>query len=244
MPIRAVIVLLLVLNLGVAAWWLSRPAAPDAPQVPPQPAGVPRLQLFEEKVGASTAAATAGTGTASLPVPTAVAVPSGPAAATPSPLPVAVSSLCFSLGPFADAAAASVAASRMVGQSVRRRPRETPGKGASGYNVFLPPSNDRDTAQALAGRIGAAGFDDYLLINSGALLNGIALGRYRSREAAERRQASLAAAGFAAQLQPIGQEGATQWWLDVEAAGNTSGTQLKALANAAQSRSLDCATLR
>ena len=250
MLIRAVIVLLLVLNLGVAAWWLSRPAAPDAPQAPPQPAGVPRLQLLGEKAGASTAASAGRTGTASLAVPTAVAAPAVPPAAAaaaapaPSPVPAAMPGRCFSLGPFADAAATSLAASRMVGQSVRRRPRETPGKGASGYNVFLPPGKDRDTAQALAGRIGAAGFDDYLVVNSGALLNGIALGRYRSREAAERRQASLVAAGFAAQLQPIGREGATQWWLDVEAAGNASGPQLKALAEAAQARSLDCATLR
>ena len=127
---------------------------------------------------------------------------------------------------------------------MRKRPREVPGKGASGYNVFLPPSTDRATAQALAQRIGAAGFDDYLVINSGDQVNGIALGRYRSREGAERRQSALAAAGFAAQLQAIGQEGASQWWLDVEASGDVTGPQLKALAASAQSRSLDCATLR
>ncbi|HYM87136.1 MAG TPA: SPOR domain-containing protein, partial [Pseudoxanthomonas sp.] len=94
-----------------------------------------------------------------------------------------------------------------------------------------------------AQRIGTAGFDDYLVVNSGDQLNGIALGRYGSREAAERRQSALAAAGFAAQLQAIGQEGAAQWWLDVEAPADI-GPQLKALAGSAQSRPLDCATLR
>ncbi|MET0808671.1 MAG: SPOR domain-containing protein [Pseudoxanthomonas sp.] len=240
MLIRAVIVLLLVLNLGVAAWWLSRPAATRSLPAPTQPGGVPRLQLLQEKAGAAIAAAPAVSAPAASPpdivtaaVPAAIAapVPAGPAQ-------------CFAIGPFADAAATSLAASRIVDQSVRRRPRETPGKGASGYNVVLPPSADRDTAQALARRIGAAGFDDYLVVNSGEQANGIALGRYRSREAAERRQASLAAAGFAAQLQPIGQEGAMQWWLEVEARADASGPQLKALAAAAQLRSLDCATLR
>ncbi|NDK38424.1 SPOR domain-containing protein [Pseudoxanthomonas gei] len=237
MLIRAVIVLLLVLNLGVAAWWLSRPPATGSRPVPAHPAGVPRLQLLEEK-GSAAAPATlappaASAGIVAADVPAAVAAPvtAGPAQ-------------CFAIGPFADADATRLAASRLVDQSVRRRPRETPGKGASGYNVVLPPSADRDTAQALARRIGAAGFDDYLVINSGEQANGIALGRYRSREAAERRQASLGAAGFAAQLQPIGQEGAMQWWLEVEARADASGPQLKALAAAAQLRSLDCATLR
>jgi len=240
MLIRAVIVLLLVLNLGVAAWWLSRPPATGSRPVPAHPAGVPRLQLLEEKGSAATAAApavltppAAASGIVAAEVPAAVAAPvsAGPAQ-------------CFAVGPFADAAATSLAASRLVDQSLRRRPREIPGKGASGYNVVLPPSADRDTAQALARRIGAAGFDDYLVINSGEQANGIALGRYRSREAAERRQAALVGAGFAAHLQPIGQEGAMQWWLEVEARADASGPQLKALAAAAQLRSLDCATLR
>lgn len=246
MLIRAVIVLLLVLNLGVAAWWLSRPGVGSAPPLPTQPAGVPRLQLFDE------AAAPAVAGSAGAVMPTVPTVPAPAVAAAQAPVAAELATItapsqpaqCFSLGPFADAAAANLAASRIVGQSVRRRPRETPGKGASGYNVLLPPSIDRETAQALASRIGAAGFDDYLVVNTGEQANAVALGRYRSRDAAERRQAALVAAGFPAQLQPIGQEGASQWWLDVEAAATANAPQLKSLAMAAQSRSLDCATLR
>lgn len=243
MPLRAVIVLLLVLNLGVAAWWLSRPSDASVPPLPAQPAGVPRLQLFDET---APPAAPGPTGAVVPALPTAaVAAPQAPIAAGMAPVtPPTKPAQCFSLGPFADAAATRMAESKIVGQSVRRRPRTTPGKGASGYNVFLPPSPDRDTAQALASRIGAAGFDDYLVVNTGEQANAVALGRYRSRDAAERRQAALVAAGFPAQLQPIGQEGATQWWLDVEAAAAASAPQLKALAVAAQSRSLDCATLR
>lgn len=44
---RALLVLLVVLNLGVAAWWLARPAATQPP-LPAVPEGVPRLQLVGE----------------------------------------------------------------------------------------------------------------------------------------------------------------------------------------------------
>ena len=99
-------------------------------------------------------------------------------------------------------------------------------------------------AQALAQRIGAAGFDDFLLINQGEQANGIALGRYGSREAAQRRQSALQAKGFQAQIQAVGAEGTAQWWLDVTAGEGAGAAQLKTLAAAAQSRSLDCAALR
>src|SRR5690606_41837747 len=47
MPARALLVLLVMLNLGVGLWWLLRPdPVPSPPWVPP--AGVPRLQLLGE----------------------------------------------------------------------------------------------------------------------------------------------------------------------------------------------------
>ena len=55
MLIRALIVLLIVLNLGAAAWWISRPAA-QAPALPEQPAGVARLQLLGESRATAKAA--------------------------------------------------------------------------------------------------------------------------------------------------------------------------------------------
>jgi len=49
---RALIVLLLVLNVGVAAWWATRPE-PPIPADRVQPVGVPRLQLVQERVDGS-----------------------------------------------------------------------------------------------------------------------------------------------------------------------------------------------
>ena len=237
MLIRALIVLLVVLNLGVAAWWLTRPAVAPVPTAAASE-GVARLQLLSEvKTTAASAAAVVAPAMTEV-VPAQQAVEPAPAVAVTTP------AQCFSLGPFADQAAAQAAVTRLGNQALRPRPREVPGKAASAYNVLLPPAADRETAQALAQRIGAAGFDDFLVINQGEQANGIALGRYGSREAAQRRQSALQAKGFPAQIQAVGGEGAAQWWLDVTAAEGVGATQLQALAAAAQSRSLDCTALR
>ena len=233
MLIRALIVLLIVLNVGVAVWWISRPG-PLPPSLPTQPADVPRLQLLSE----------AGTTTSPAPAPSPVSVPPPPAAMTAAAAEPATPAQCFSIGPFADQAAARSAAARIGSQATRSAPREAPGRTAQGYNVIMPPQADREAAQALAQRIGAAGFDDYLVVNSGEQTNGIALGRYRSREGAERRQSALQAAGFDAKLQPLGDESGAQWWLDVAAAAGVTASALRSGAGAAQSRSLDCTALR
>lgn len=251
MLIRALIVLLVVLNLGVAVWWLTRSAAPPVAMVA-EPEGIARLQLLSEAMPtASPATATATAVVAGVAVEAApveqAAVEQAPVEQVPGPVAataIAPPAQCFSLGPFADQASATAAAARLGNQALRPRTRELPGKAASAYNVVLPPAADRETAQALAQRIGAAGFDDFLLINQGEQANGIALGRYGSREAAQRRQSALQAKGFQAQIQAVGAEGTAQWWLDVTAGEGAGAAQLKTLAAAAQSRSLDCAALR
>ena len=247
MLIRALIVLLVVLNLGVAAWWLTRPAAPPVAMVA-EPEGIARLQLLSEAMPtvSPATAVVAGAAVEAAPVEQA-AVEQAPVEQVPGPVAaaaIAPPAQCFSLGPFNDSAAATAAATRLGKQALRTRPREVPGKAANAYNVILPAAANREAAQALAQRIGAAGFDDFLVINQGEQANGIALGRYGSREAAQRRQSALQAAGFQAQIQAVGGEGAAQWWLDLTAAEGAAAAQLQALSTATQSRSLDCAALR
>ncbi|MBD4726968.1 SPOR domain-containing protein [Xanthomonas citri pv. citri] len=111
MYVRALIVVLIVLNAGVALWWaLQPPSAP--PSAPPQPSGVARLELLPTVTGAgeavlpaaahtgsgsaaesastapapSTSTSTAS-GLASVPTPatSAVAGPSTPTSAAPTP---------------------------------------------------------------------------------------------------------------------------------------------------------------
>ncbi|MCC8669657.1 SPOR domain-containing protein [Xanthomonas arboricola] len=55
MYVRALIVVLIVLNAGVALWWALQPA-PAAVAAPPQPAGVARLEVLPSTAAASPAA--------------------------------------------------------------------------------------------------------------------------------------------------------------------------------------------
>lgn len=229
---RALIVLLIAINMGVAMWWLLRPD-PAAPAAAASPPGVPRLQLLSETKSLAAPAANA-------PAASATATPTPP----PAPAPAAtVPNQCFSLGPFADAATLRAAESRLRSRVVRLRSREAAPVAARAYSVVLPPYASRELAQDAADKIKAAGFDDFMLINSGDDANGIALGRYGSQDTAQRRQAALREAGFDAQIRPVGAPAAPAW-LDIEARADADRAGLRQEAGAAESPALDCASLR
>ena len=75
----------------------------------------------------------------------------------------------------------------------------------------LRTATRRRSCSALASRIAAAGFDDFLIVAEGAEAGSIALGRFSTPEAAGRRQQALRDAGFASQVHPLG--GNTDWLL-------------------------------
>ncbi|WP_355605618.1 SPOR domain-containing protein [Xanthomonas cannabis] len=100
MYVRALIVVLLILNAGVASWWAVQPP-PAPPAAPPPPAGVARLDVLPPRAvvamppAQETAAAAADVPPAAAPVPlqtapTAVVAPAStptPATARPVPAP-------------------------------------------------------------------------------------------------------------------------------------------------------------
>lgn len=211
MLIRALIVLLVALNLGVAAWWVLRDAPPP-PAPEPLPAGVMRLQLADE-------------------------VPAGvpPAVARPA----VAARQCFSLGPFEDTLAATRARERLDA-GVQVRLRREPIDSGQGWRVLIPPSDTIEDAQALARRIGEAGIEDYLVMREGADARAIALGRYGSEATARRRVEAMADAGFeGAVAQPLGD--AAQVWLDITAAADFDADAARTATGAAQRKALDCA---
>lgn len=226
---RALIVLLVILNLGVAAWWWGR-SEPVAEAPPATPVGVATLELVSTpQQGRGTQAA-------------------GDVASTP-PTPPVVAALpanaaCFRAGPYSDRGTAERSASPLGTRALRARARELPAAGASGYRVLLPPSASREQAQALAQRVGAAGFSDYLVVNDGDEANSVALGRYRSRDAALRRQDEMIAAGFDAQVRASGRGVATQWWLQLATPANTQADELRPLLAGAEIAPQSCAGLR
>ena len=232
MVTRALLILLLVLNVGVATWWATRtsPSLPTAAEPPP---GVARLQLVGEGSGAVAAMAPMATPAAAAVQPDAVASPAA-AVAVDSPAPQ-----CFSFGPFTDGQAVIAAQARLqpLTQRIVVRERRDSGRG---WRVLLPPLPSAEQAEATAQRIAAAGFGDYFVVREGAEANSIALGRYGNETAARRHAAAVVAAGFAARAEALG---VTQTWLDVSAAPGFDAPAAQRLAAAPERRSLDCAAL-
>jgi len=215
MLIRALIVLLLVLNIGVATWWLTRPSPEPSPVAAPSP--VPSLELVDE----------------SRPGPAAAAVPA-PAA------PVGLPGLCVSYGPFASAEAAAQARERVRPLSARARIREVAAGPSRGWKVWLPPYPSAEEVEAVSARVAAAGFSDRFVVREGRDANSLALGRFASEAPARQHAAALVAAGFPARAEPIG-SGQVSHWLDVTARP-ADAPRLGPLAAAGEAREFDCAT--
>ncbi|MBF6024984.1 SPOR domain-containing protein [Lysobacter niastensis] len=228
MFVRALVILLLVLNLGVAAWWaLHSPRPAPAPEA--LPLGVAKLQLLSE-AGPRPRAVVAS-------APAAPEMPASTEAASSAPMQ------CFSLGPFADGAAATAARAKLQAQVSRSAVREQKtADSGRGWRVYLPAQPSPSDAQALAQRITAAGFSDLFVVRDGAEANSIALGRYRSEDTARRRAEALIAAGFAAQAEPLG-EARTVHWLDVAAGPGFDAAVAQKAAAAAQRHDVACATV-
>lgn len=261
MLVRALLVLLLTLNLGVTAWWgLRAPASPPAPDAPPL--GIARLQLLSERdapaaranarpvssaptVALRDATASAPTPPAAAPTPAPVSPTTTPEAEAPAPEPVAAlakNARCYSFGPFENAELAASARQYLQPLAQRIGVREQRAAPARGWRVLLPPQPSREQAQAVAQRIAAAGFNDYFVVGDGAEAHAIALGRYRTEDAARKRAQALNAAGFAAQAEPLGDARASTW-LDV-VAGEGFDPDAAQSAIAVQRRGIDCAKLR
>ncbi|RNF82182.1 SPOR domain-containing protein [Montanilutibacter psychrotolerans] len=252
---RALLVLLLVLNLGVATWWLLRGPPPKAAPAP-LPVGAQRLQLTSEAAATAIhAAAAAGNGSDALvekpaaPTTTATAAVEAPAAETPAAeaaVPPAPTAQCLSLGPFASTGAVAQAQVQVKPLVERVSVRKQEPSRGRGWRVFQPPSADAAAADAAAQRIAAAGFSDYFVVREGAEANSVALGRYGSEAAARKRADALVAAGIPAQAAPVGGEGdaTTVYWLDVAAAAGFDAGKAQTLVAATERRQLDCRSLR
>jgi len=258
MLIRFLIVALAILNLGVALWWMTpRPAPATAPDV--RETGVATLELVPmDAVDAVDAAApavpaptgAAATAAAATPAPTPATAPDAArAAATATATPTAAVSApppqqqCASFGPFPSREQAQAAQAALRADLSRSQLREVQPKAAS-YRVLTAPAASREEAQAMARRIVGAGFSDYFIIAQGEDANAVALGQYRNREGAERRLATLVAAGFPARIVGNGVEAAASWWLDVAHADTASAADLHKRSGAAQRQALECARLR
>lgn len=260
---RFLIVILAILNVGVALWWMMPRTEPAPVPAKPEP-GVATLEVLPTPAPAVAAQpdAAPAAGVAPTPAPPApAATPAAEPALTPveqkpatpvetKPAEAVAAAVakpapeqCLSLGPFADRAKADAARTALGSDALRPRVREVAGgKPATSYRVVIPPAVSREEAQATVKRIAEAGISDYFIISQGDDANAIALGQYRSREGAERRLAAVTAAGFPARLTDNGSGEEASWWLDLATTG--APATLTRRAGAARQQSLDCARLR
>ncbi|ARZ72892.1 sporulation protein [Stenotrophomonas sp. WZN-1] len=150
---RALIVVLAILNLGVACWWLLRDA-PQPPAPPPQPAGVAELRWVPGGVDANAAAeATAAAPTAPLverePVEkTAVAATSAPA--TPAQPEVAKPQVAEAT----PVAAAAKPVTPPAPAPVPEKPVTPPVAAEPPRCIALGPFADRAAASSAQGKAG------------------------------------------------------------------------------------------
>lgn len=213
---RALLVLLAVLNLGVTAWWW-RHASTVVPVAADAGAGVAHLQLASER-------------------------PANAAVAPPPPAPLPDDAACFALGPFPDATSAARAQAQLAPQLLASRLVERAAGGARGWRVLVPPQATRADADAIAARIGAAGFNDVLVLRQGADANAVALGLYQGEAAARRRAGALAAAGFDVRAEPVG--ATLEPWLEIGLALGTDPAPLRTAAAVPRAEPAACDPLR
>ncbi|WP_182267070.1 SPOR domain-containing protein [Stenotrophomonas maltophilia] len=146
---RALIVVLAILNLGVACWWLLRDA-PQPPAPPPQPAGVAELRWVPGGVDAAAAAeATAAAPTAPLVErePAAkTAVAATPAPATPTKPEIAKPQV-------AEATPVAAAAKPVTPLAPAPAP-EKPAAAEPARCIALGPFADRAAASSAQGKAG------------------------------------------------------------------------------------------
>ncbi|WP_416203773.1 SPOR domain-containing protein [Xanthomonas euvesicatoria] len=176
MYVRALIVVLIVLNAGVALWWALQPP-PAPPPAPLQPTGVARLELLPTVTGAggpglpaaartgsgsaaesaSTAPATSpstASGPASVPTPTtpAVAGPAAPTSAAPPPATTAATQA--PRGAAETSAAANAAAKPAKGvAAAAAQPLPAPSPPAAERCASLGPFAARADAEAALARV-------------------------------------------------------------------------------------------
>lgn len=194
MFLRLLFLLLLALNIGVAAWLVF--GHPPTTSVAATDPGVPELKLLSEV--SSAAGGHAGTSGGSA---------AGGRAAAPG-------DRCMALGPFDTQADARKELQHVRAHVKRARFQEQTAEETTGWWVYLPALASRESALAAARKLSAAGIHDYYVITAGDNSNTISLGLFHDPDNARRRRDHVAALGFKPQLTQR-TESMPQYWVEL-----------------------------
>jgi hypothetical protein len=200
---RAIVLLLVVMNLGAFAWWTLHAGERPTP-VPTTQSGVAPLVLLSESESAHQRGSSDELDAAP-----------DPNSATPH---------CQSIGPLATPADLRRAMNTLTPLVGRIQYRQAHGSELHGYRVFVPALESRDAALEAARKLAAKDIKDYYVVTSGAQENTISLGLFRDLVNAEKRRDEVRALGFDARLEPR-LDDAQQYWIDVAVARDFDWSQ-------------------
>lgn len=150
MLVRALLVVLTILNLGVALWWATQPQTPAPAPLPALPAGVATLQLVPASVAAPPAAFAPPAASTAAPPPTAHAAPA-PAADVPAASALAADAPAATAVPATAAPAPAAAAPQPP-----KAPSVAAAAAAAPVCLSLGPYSDRAAAETAAAALGTA----------------------------------------------------------------------------------------
>ncbi|MBS0569608.1 MAG: SPOR domain-containing protein [Proteobacteria bacterium] len=177
---RLFFLLLLALNVGVAAWLAFGPR-PTARAFAPTDPGVSELVLLSERDRGGDASA------AEL-------------ASAPETEADLRNETCVSIGPFPTQADMRAVLNALTPLVPRIQYRDAHTTETRGFWVFLPAQPSREKALALARALSNKGVRDYYVVTAGDQQNTISLGLFHEQANAQKRLNEIAALGFAPQL--------------------------------------------
>lgn len=120
---------------------------------------------------------------------------------------------CATLGPFDDEELAQTVVGRLLERGYVPELRSTGGQIRSGFWVYLPPFDDRDTAKATEGRLRDRGVKDLFIVTGDENRNAISLGLFSTAERADQRAAEIGRLGFSPRVAERFRD-ATVYWVD------------------------------
>lgn len=193
---RSIFIALVVINLGVfiAQWLLhDTTVAVESQSAHPLTLEGPSLQLLSE-VGNEKATPAQG----------ADAEPSGPSAAD------AASAMCTMVGPFIQLLHAEYLEERLQAMEADAKIESIEVPDGLGYWVYLSPEVSEKEALRRLYELQAKKIDSYIIPN-GELANGISLGIFNERSAAEARINEIRTHGYEAELREVARTISETW---------------------------------
>ena len=141
---------------------------------------------------------------------------------------VAAKAQCQTVGPIDKEPQAASLMKTLGAHAGEIRMRETRNEQTEGYLVLSPDQGSFQQAKVYAQTIKAAGIKDFYAVPKGNHVGRVSLGYFRKIAEAEKRQASLATAGFDSELSAKTRE-QSAFWIDLETTDVNAVATLPAL---------------